>query len=142
MSVLLACTPDVRAAGRDPLPAGRDPLPAGRDPLGHWWPGRERLVADFRIDRRRADRWLQWGSATLLSLGANLGLLVELENLECAPWWLSGTSETPITVGTRVSVGFSDPCSRASIAVVMRCERAGAGGRYRITARFDGTSPC
>lgn len=109
--------------------------------LGTWWEGRELLRADFRMDRRRAPRWWVRGTATLLSLGADMGILIELDRLDGSPWWIAGDSITPITVGTRVSVGFSDPSGRPAIAMVMRCERQG-GGRYRVALRFDGTSPC
>lgn len=105
------------------------------------WPGRERLRPDFRIDRRRAPRWRLHGTATLLTLGVDLGVLVELEDLDCAPWWLAGESEIPLTVGMRVSVGFSNPTCRPNVAIVMRCERA-RSGKYRIALRFDGALAC
>ncbi len=117
------------------------PSTANRGPLGAWWPGRERLEPVFRLNRRRSERWSLRGTATLLSLGADLGVLIELDRLDCAPWWLAGDSITPITVGARVSIGFSDPACRPAIAVVRRCERTPAG-RYRVAVRFDGASPC
>lgn len=101
------------------------------------WPGREQLRPDFRLERRRAMRWRLAGTATLLTLGVDLGFLVELDRLDCAPWWLAGESITPLTVGTRVSVGFSNPSCRPNPAVVMRCERLKCG-RYRIAMRFEG----
>lgn len=111
-------------------------------PLGTWWPGRECLLTAFRVNRRSSDRWALRGTATLLSLGADLGLVVELDRLAGAPWWLAGSSITPLTVGTRVSVGFSDPCCRPGTAVVVRCERSSGRAPYRIAVRFDGRSPC
>jgi len=125
------------------VPATLSPLPtsASRGPLGNWWPERERLQQPFRIERRRGDRWPLHGVATLLSLGVDLGILVELDTLGCSPWWLAGRSITPIAVGTRVSVGFSDQRCRPGIAHVQRCERA-SDGRYRIALRFDGTALC
>lgn len=101
------------------------------------WSERELLRPDFRVDRRRAPRWRVPGTATLLTLGVDLGFLVELDRLDCAPWWLAGDSITPMTVGTRVSVGFSCPSCRPNAALVMRCERQ-KNGRYRIALRFDG----
>lgn len=103
-----------------------------------WWPGRERLRPDFRIDRRGGCRWAVRGTATMLALGVDLGVLVELDALECAPWWLAGSSITPITVGTRVTIGFSHPHCRPSTAIVERCERRPGAEGYRIAVRFDG----
>ena len=111
--------------------------PRGNSTLPASWPGRERLRPDFRLDRRRAPRWRLYGTATLLGLGADLGTMAELANLDCAPWWLAGESESCIVVGTRVSVGFSNPSCRPNWATVMRCERS-REGRYRIALRFDG----
>jgi hypothetical protein len=76
--------------------------------------------------------------ATILALGVDLGVVVELTALECAPWWLVGRSMTPITVGTRVTIGFSDPRCRPGSAVVERCERCVDLDEYRIALRFDG----
>lgn len=106
-----------------------------------WWPGRERLRPDFRIDRRSTPRWRLHGTATLLTLGVDLGIVVELKDLDCAPWWLAGESEIPLAVGMRVSVGFSNPTCRPNLAVVMRCERA-RSGKYRIAVRFEGALAC
>ncbi|MEY5031919.1 MAG: hypothetical protein RL354_950 [Planctomycetota bacterium] len=78
------------------------------------------------------------GTATMLALGVDLGVLVELDALECAPWWLAGSSSTPITVGTRVTIGFSHPDCRPSTAVVERCERRIGTEGYHIAVRFDG----
>jgi hypothetical protein len=74
----------------------------------------------------------------MLALGVDLGVLVELDALECAPWWLAGSSITPITVGTRVTIGFSHPHCRPSTAIVERCERRPGAEGYRIAVRFDG----
>jgi len=109
--------------------------------LPAWWPGRERLTPDFRLDRRRAPRWRVYGTTTLLALGADLGKLLELSNLDCAPWWLAGDSQTRATVGMRVSVGFSNPMCRPNAATIMRCERTPTGV-YRIAMRFDGAFLC
>jgi hypothetical protein len=109
--------------------------------LPAWWPGRERLTPDFRLDRRRSPRWRIHGTTTLLGLGVDLGKLLELSNLDCSPWWLAGDSQTRAEVGMRVSVGFSNPMCRPNAATVMRCERT-ASGRYRIALRFDGAFLC
>lgn len=68
-------------------------------------------------------------------LGSGLGTLLELDQLDGSPWWIGGSSDLPAAVGTRVSVGFSDPSARPSQGVVMRCERK--GDRYRIAVNFD-----
>ena len=99
------------------------------------WPFVELLATDFRIERRRNPRWQVPGTASLLMLGSNLGTLVELDQLDGSPWWIGGSADVPATVGTRVSVGFSDPTARPSQGVVMRCEPKGT--RYRIAVRFD-----
>jgi hypothetical protein len=115
------------------------PFAASSGPIGAWWPGRERLAPNFRLNRRCEDRWSLRGVATLLSLGVDLGILIELDQLDCAPWWLAGNSITPIAVGTRVSIGFSNPGCRSSLAIVMRCQRTAAGfgsDRYRVAVRF------
>jgi hypothetical protein len=101
------------------------------------WPGRERLRQRFRCDRREQPRWPVVGSATILTLGAELGTVVELRRLDGAPWWLGGDSSTPIAPGTKVSVGFSHPDGRPARGVVARCEGFGEG-RFRIAVRFDG----
>ena len=105
------------------------------------WPGRERLRPDFRIDRRRTPRWKLHGTATLLSLGVDLGRIAELGDLDSSPWWLAGRSQTPLTVGMRVSVGFSNPMYRPSVGRIMRCERQPCGA-YRIAMRFEGALCC
>jgi len=99
------------------------------------------LVERFRLDRRRAPRWRLFGTATLLGLGPNLGMLLELTKLDCSPWWLAGESESCIVVGTKVSVGFSNPACRPNTATVMRCECTRVGN-YRIALRFDGAFLC
>lgn len=119
------------------LLAGPAYNPTSMPAIPAFWPGRELLRPDFRLERRRAPRWRVSGTATLLTLGVDLGFLVELDRLDCAPWWLAGESITPLTVGTRVSVGFSNPQCRPNPAVVMRCERLKCG-RYRIALRFEG----
>lgn len=110
---------------------------AARETLGRWWPERERLAPNFRLNRRCTERWLLWGGATLLGLGVDLGQLIELEELDCAPWWIAGDSRRPVRVGTRVSIGFSHPHCRPARAVVMRCQRSSIE-RYRVALRFDG----
>lgn len=122
------------------------PTRSAQDPRGYTalpasWPGRERLQPDFRLDRRRAPRWRLFGTATLLGLGPNLGMLLELTKLDCSPWWLAGESESCIVVGTKVSVGFSNPACRPNTATVMRCECTRVGN-YRIAMRFDGAFLC
>jgi hypothetical protein len=109
--------------------------------LPTWWPGRERLTPDFRLDRRRAPRWRIHGTTTLLGLGVDLGKLLELSNLDCSPWWLAGDSSARTEVGMRVSVGFSNPMCRPNAGTIMRCERTHAG-LYRIALRFDGAFLC
>jgi hypothetical protein len=66
-------------------------------------------------------------------------VLVELDRLDCSPWWLAGDAITPITVGTRVSVGFSNPACRPGTAIVMRCERVREDA-FRVALRFDGST--
>jgi|GEM_PF-1256279 len=111
--------------------------PRGWSVLPVSWPGRERLQPDFRLERRRSQRWRLFGTATLLGLGPSLGTLLELTDLDCAPWWLAGESDSCVVVGTRVSVGFSNPACRPDTATAMRCERT-RDGRFRIALRFDG----
>ena len=101
------------------------------------WPGRGRLRSEFRLDRRTSPRWRIPGNATILSLGHELGLVVELHGLDGSPWWLAGDSITPVAENMRVSVGFSDPNGRPATGIVMRCDNFGEG-RFRIAIRFDG----
>jgi hypothetical protein len=101
------------------------------------WPGREALRDPPRLDQRRTPRWPVEGTATLLGLGGELGLLAELGRLEGAPWWLSGVGRTAVAEGTRVSVGFSAPDGRPATGTVVRCEERGFGW-HRIAVRFDG----
>jgi hypothetical protein len=110
---------------------------ATRGPLGLWWPARERLRPNFRLNRRCTDRWDLEGEATILALGVDLGVIAELRHLDCAPWWIAGDSERPVAVGSRVCVGFSAVECRPATAEVRRCERR-QGGEYRIALRFDG----
>lgn len=109
-------------------------------PAERYWPSRERLRPDFRVDRRRNPRWQVRGRATILTLGVDLGVVVELDRLDGAPWWIGGDASTPVKVGSRVSVGFSAPEGRPATGEVMRCEPKGAGW-YRVAIRFDGGSP-
>jgi hypothetical protein len=99
------------------------------------WPFVELLATDFRVERRRNPRWKVEGRASLLFLGSGLGKVLELDELDGSPWWIGGNSDAPAEVGTRVSVGFSDPLSRPAQGVVMRCERKGR--HFRIAVRFD-----
>jgi hypothetical protein len=110
-----------------------------RGALGVWWPARERLRPSFRLNRRCTDRWELEGEATILTLGVDLGVIAELRNLDCAPWWIAGDSETPVAVGSRVCVGFSSIDGRPATAHVRRCERK-RDGAYRIALEFDGRS--
>ncbi len=103
------------------------------------WPQRDELRSPFRIDRRETARWSVLGSASLLTLGHDLGRLIELHDLDGAAWWLAGVSDAPIAVGSRVSVGFSDPSARSSSATVMRCD-AIRHERFRIAVQFDGAA--
>jgi hypothetical protein len=110
------------------------------------WPFCELLAPDFRVQRRSSERWPVAGTATLLALGGGLGTLVELDALEGAPWWISGRASMPITPGTRVSVGFSDPNGRPAVGVVVRCGERPANSdvdhpavaRFVVAVRFEG----
>jgi len=61
--------------------------------------------------------------------------MAELDALEGGPWWLKGEAASPVDIGTRVSVGFSDPAARPANGEVTRCELC-QGGRYQIAIRF------
>jgi hypothetical protein len=98
------------------------------------WPFVELLAADFKVERRQNPRWKVPGTASLLGLGNSLGTLVELDELDGAPWWIGGNADAPLPAGTRVSVGFSDPSARPAEGLVMRCERKGSS--YRIAVKF------
>ncbi|MFM7260528.1 MAG: hypothetical protein ACKO3W_07980 [bacterium] len=100
------------------------------------WPGRDRLRQRFRCDRRESPRWPVLGNATILTLGAELGTVVELTRLDGSPWWLGGDATTPLAVGTKVSVGFSHPGGRPARGVIARCEGFGEG-RFRMAVRFE-----
>ena len=97
---------------------------------------RELLAQDFRVDRRAGARWPIVGSATLLGLGAALGLVVELDELVGAPWWISGTAREAVPVGTKASIGFSDPDARPATGTVVRTVHRGDDA-WRIAVRFD-----
>ena len=105
------------------------------------WPFRELLAPDFKVERRRGERWDIPGVATLLALGKGLGAVLELHSLEGSPWWLSGrcsVEETGlIPVGTLVSVGFSSPDGRPAQGVVERRTRCPGGG-FVVAIRFTG----
>jgi len=101
------------------------------------WPERAQLRARFRCDRRESPRWVVPGHATILALGGGLGNVVELSRLDGSPWWLAGDAAEEIALGTRVSVGFSEPEGRPACGVVERCEGFGQGC-FRIAIRFDG----
>jgi hypothetical protein len=103
---------------------------------GDDWPLRELLTQDFRVNRRGRSRWPVAGGATLLGLGADLGKVVELDDLVGAPWWLSGTAHEAISAGTKVSIGFSDPAARPASGMVVRAVRQGDDA-WRIAVRFD-----
>jgi hypothetical protein len=103
---------------------------------GECWPLRELLAQDFRVDRREGARWPVAGSATLLGLGAGLGMVVELDELVGAPWWLSGTARERVAAGTKVSIGFSDPAARPAAGTVVRAVRDGDDA-WRVAVRFD-----
>lgn len=100
------------------------------------WRDRELLQRVFRVDRRGCNRWNVEGCATLLGLGAHLGCLIELDQLEAAPWWISGHARIPIALGARVSLGFSDRAGRAAAGTVQRCEAQLVCG-FRVAVQFD-----
>jgi len=102
------------------------------------WPFAELLATDFKVDRRNAPRWPVAGHASVLGLGSGLGSLVELDELDGAPWWIGGSADAAIKPGTRVTVGFSDPSARSAQGFVMRCEPKGQ--RFRIAIKFDAAS--
>jgi hypothetical protein len=105
------------------------------------WPFRELLAPDFKVERRRGERWHVPGVATLLALGKELGTVLEVHSLTGSPWWLSGRcsmDETSlIPVGTTVSVGFSSPEGRPAQGVVNRYTRCPNGG-FVVAIRFTG----
>ncbi|MFM7134701.1 MAG: hypothetical protein ACKO0W_10330 [Planctomycetota bacterium] len=96
---------------------------------------RRGLREPFRVDRRTAPRWKVDGQATLLGLGERMGVMAELDALEGGPWWLKGDAANPVDIGTRVSVGFSDPAARPANGEVIRCDLC-QWGRYRIAVQF------
>lgn len=98
----------------------------------------DELRRPFRVNRRSAPRWRVDGHATLMGLGAELGSIVELSDLHGAPWWLDGFAPRAAEIGTRVTVGFSDPGAQPAAGRVERCEPSSGGG-YRIAVRFDGS---
>jgi hypothetical protein len=114
-----------------------DSSPIGRIFREATWPGRDRLRQRFRCDRRENSRWIVAGTATILTLGAELGTVVELERLDGSPWWLAGDSSVAVAPGTKVSIGFSHPDGRPARGFVARCEGFGEG-RFRIAVRFEG----
>ncbi len=90
----------------------------------------------FRFNRRASARWSLPGRATVIALGVELGATFDLEQLEGAPWWMSGMcSQTPPPVGTMVSVGFSDPALRHARAIVMRVDAA--RDHWRVAMKFE-----
>jgi hypothetical protein len=99
------------------------------------WAFAELLATDFKVERRKSPRWSVPGHASVLGLGSGLGSLVELDQLDGAPWWIGGSADAALKPGTRVTVGFSDPSARSAQGVVMRCEPKGA--RFRIAIKFD-----
>jgi hypothetical protein len=102
------------------------------------WPFAELLATDFKIERRTSPRWRVPGHASVLGLGAGLGTLVELDELDGAPWWIGGDSDGAIKPGMHVTVGFSDPSARSAQGTVMRCEPKGR--RFRVAIKFDAAS--
>jgi hypothetical protein len=103
------------------------------------WPARSNLRSAFKLDRRASERWSVEGTASVLTLGHDLGVVIELHNLDGAAWWLAGFSSAPLAVGSRVSVGFSDPSARPATATVARCEGFGEA-QFRLALQFDGVS--
>jgi hypothetical protein len=105
------------------------------------WPFRELLAPDFKVERRRGERWDVPGVATLLALGKGLGAVLELHSLTGSPWWLSGRCSVEkiglIPVGTLVSVGFSSPEGRPAHGVIERCTQV-ADGDFAVAIRFTG----
>jgi hypothetical protein len=88
------------------------------------------------FERRQVDRWPADGAATAFELGGDdFGSMHALRMLDFSDHGMGAFSDTVLTPGTTISIGFQAPGCIARRGDVVRCEPCGEG--YRIAVRFQ-----
>ena len=90
----------------------------------------------LQFERRQSDRWNVDGVATAFEVaGDGFGRTHTLRMLDCSHGGLGAVSESMITPGTTVSIGFQSPGYLARRGTVARCMPSGDG--YRLAIYFE-----
>jgi hypothetical protein len=90
----------------------------------------------LRFDRREFDRWPAEGAATAFELASgSFGRIHALRMRDFSDHGMAAVSDTVITPGTTVSIGFQAPGCLARRGVVLRCLPCGHG--YEIAVGYD-----
>lgn len=90
----------------------------------------------LRFERRQSDRWPQEGAATAFELaGSAFGRMHTLRMRDFSHHGMAAVSDTVISPGTSVSVGFQSPGCLARRGVVLRCLPCGDG--YEVAVCFE-----
>ncbi len=90
----------------------------------------------YRFDRRQADRWPLDGVATAFEVaGDRFGRTHTMRMCDYSCSGMAAVSDTAITPGTTVSLGFQTPGYQARHGVVSRCLPCGDG--YCVAVRFE-----
>lgn len=93
-------------------------------------------LGPYRFERRLADRWPLDGVATLFELAAeSFGQTHTLRTCDFSHGGMGALSDTMISPGTSVSIGFQAPGYPARHGVVARCLPCGEG--YRVAIYFE-----
>ena len=92
--------------------------------------------APLKFERRQSDRWPIDGVATAFQLaGDGFGQMHTLKMVDYSDGGIGAMSQTVLTPGTMVSLGFQSPGYMARRGVVHRCEPCGDG--YRVAVIFE-----
>ena len=90
----------------------------------------------LRFERRQADRWSIDGVATAFELaGEHFGRTHTLRMLDYSDVGIGAVSDTVISPGTAVSIGFQSPGYIARRGTISRCIPCGEG--YRTAILFE-----
>ena len=91
----------------------------------------------LRFERRQSDRWTIDGVATAFELaGEHFGRTHALRMLDYSDAGIGAISDTVMSPGTAVSIGFQSPGYPARRGTIARCLPCGDG--YRMAIVFEG----
>lgn len=92
--------------------------------------------APLKFERRSSDRWPSSLVGTAFELGGNsFGHMHSIKVLDYSDGGLGAMSDTPLTPGSMISIGFASPGMYAKRGTVLRCVPCGDG--YRLSVQFE-----